>query len=107
MKLTDMKQSKRDRKKSVEAAPMSDELYSYGLRLNLEDHDLKKLGIDKLPAVGDEMIVAAVGVVVNVSEHSSERSKNRSVSIQLQKLDVGPAKESTAVDAVSDAIKDS
>ncbi len=107
-KLTDMRRSKKERK-SEEVALDSEPSIPYGLSINLDDGSLKKLGITKLPSVGDRMVVASIGVVDSVNEHSSSRRKSRSVSIQLEKLDVSPVptrKVKTAEDAVSEAIKD-
>lgn len=110
MSLTNMKRSKKERKRLNEAAITSDEpAVPYGLRITLDDESLDKLGFKKLPDVGDRMVVAAIGTVKSVSEHSSTRNKNRDVSIELEKLDVSPVparKAKSAEDAVSDAIKD-
>ncbi len=109
MSLTDMKRSKKERK-SEEAALSSDApAIPYGLRISLDDESLKKLGFKNLPAVGDRMVIAAIGTVDSVSEHDSTRRKNRDVSIELDKLDVSPVpprKVKTAEGAVSEAIKD-
>ncbi len=106
MNMVSMKNTKSDKKQhDGECAISSHEDYPYGLSLNLEDVSLKKLGITKLPDVGEEMKITAVGVVTNISEHSSKRRKSRSVSIQLQQLDVSPSRKKTAVDAVSDSLK--
>ena len=103
--LTDMKRSKKDR--NPETVPSFDgDDYGYGLRIELDDTALKKLGVKKLPSVGDEYIVAGVGVVENVNQSASTNSQHRSVAIQLQKIDIGPLKDDDAVDAVTDAIKD-
>lgn len=107
MALTSVKNTKADKKRDRgEAAISSHDDFPYGLSITLEDSTLKKLGITKLPQVGDDMKIAAVGSVTSVNEHQSTRRKNRSVSIQIERLDVQPTKKPTAEDAVSDAIKD-
>ena len=107
--LTDMKRSKKERKAADAEVSSGQPAIPYGLRINLDDESLKKLGFKTLPAVGDRMVVAAIGTVDSVSEHDSTRRKNRDVSIELDKLDVSPVparKVKTAEDAVSEAIKD-
>ncbi len=107
MALKSMKLSKKDAKREV-AIDSSDSgpRFPHGITLHLNDETLKKLGIDKLPAVGAEMRVSGIGVVESSSQHQSQRRKNRDISIQLQRLEVKPTKKATAEDAVSDAIKE-
>lgn len=61
--------------------------YPYGLCLHLEDEELKKLGIDKLPDVGAEMTMTATVRVTRVSESEDERvpstGKERCVNLQI------------------------
>ena len=107
--LIDMRRSKKERK-SAEAAVSNDQpAIPYGLSITLDDESLDKLGFKKLPAVGDRMVVAAIGRVESVSERTDARETDRDVRIQLEKLDVSPVparKVKTAEDAVSEAIKD-
>ncbi len=108
MSLVNMRRSKKERK-SAEKAMDEQPAVPWGLSITLDDESLDKLGFKKLPDVGDRMVVAAIGTVKPVSERSSERDKNRDVSIELDKLDVSPVpprKVNTAEDAVSEAIKD-
>ncbi len=108
MSLTNMRRSKKERK-SAEVATDEQPTIPWGLSITLDDESLSKLGIKKLPDVGDRMVVAAIGVVNRVSQSDSKRNKNRDVSIDLEKLDVSPVparKVKTAEDAVSEAIKD-
>ncbi len=108
--LVDMRRSKKERKRLNEAAVASDEpAIPYGLSITLDDESLDKLGFKKLPAVGDRMVVAAIGKVESVSERTDTRETDRDVRIQLERLDVSPVparKVKTAEDAVSEAIKD-
>lgn len=103
MALTDMKQSKK-----VSEGVLEPSRYPYGLDLDLDSDNLKKLGIKELPDVGTEMIVVGVGVVT--STHTSERVEgkaDRNITIQLQKLEIGNLVENkTAEAAVSKAIKE-
>ena len=103
--LVDMKRSKKDRK-SDEAVSSSHEKFPYGLSINLEDESLTKLGFKNLPKVGTKVKVVAEGVVTSVNTHERSGGKpSRNIAIQLEKMSVkGP--KSTAVDAVTEAIKD-
>lgn len=106
--LVDMRRSKKERK-SEEVAIDNEPSIPFGLSINLDDLSLEKLGMSKLPAVGDRMVVASIGVVDSVNEHSSSRRKSRSVSIQLEKLDVSPVptrKASSAEEAITAALQD-
>ena len=87
--LVDMKLTKKEAKDN-EVAPESPR-YPYGIQISLDDEELKKLNFDSLPDVGDEFIVVGVGPVTSVRQSEREAGSDRSISIQLQKLEVGPA----------------
>jgi len=68
--------------------PMDGPDYPYGLCLSLDDSELKKLGVDTLPEVGDELTINAVCKVTRVSASASEKSdKQRSVELQITHMD--------------------
>ena len=111
--LVSMKRTKKDKKRhNSDHVVGSEESFPYGLAISLDDESLSKLGIkDPLPGVGEEYIVVGVGKISSVSKNSSERRVSRNVTIQLEKLEVGPLKAGklgpeTAVDAVSKGIKE-
>lgn len=108
--LVSMKRTKKDRKKHNSEHAIGDESkFPFGLSISLDDESLEKLGIKTLPKVGEAMIVAGVGKVESVSERSTARNSSRNVTIQLERMEVGPlagGKAKTAEDAVSEAIKD-
>ena len=98
------------RKKSDDCAEVAcdNEQYPYGLKINLDKEQLKQLGITELPKVGVEYILVGVGPVSDVRQSDGRRGVDRSLSIQLQKIEVGPVKTGAiknAVDAVSAGIK--
>lgn len=68
----------------------TEEKYSYGLQLRLEDEELAKLGIESLPDVGTKVEVAAKGSVRSVSSNQYEdgEKKRRSVEIQITDLNI-------------------
>lgn len=100
MKLTDMKMSKAEKKESSPCAVDNQPEYAYGLRLNLDNAALEKLGFDSLPKVGTKMMVHAMGVVVEVSQHESKNHESRRVEIQIQRLGVEDEDESDELDTI-------
>ena len=107
--LTDMKLPKRSKDKGCEVACDSPDepRYPYGLEISLDNDALDKLGLE-LPEAGEQFIVLGVGPVTRVSQTDNKRGKDRSLTIQLQKIEVGPVKTGkikSAVDAVSAGIK--
>jgi hypothetical protein len=66
--------------------------YPYGLKLNLEECCLEKLGIKDLPKVGSKMIVYAIVEVTDVHQSESEGDKKRQ-SVGVQITDMAIAKE--------------
>lgn len=87
MKMTDMKMTKREKKRMF-GSPVetngSD--YPWGLTLNLDAAALKKLGVEDLPEAGEECIIHATGKVTRVSESANEKESDHSVDIQITKL---------------------
>lgn len=82
--LVSMKKSKAEVKKDSKPMAMDNEQYPWGLQINLDSDDLKKLGIDKLPGVGDSMSFDIKCKVRSVSASEYEGSdKNQNVSMQI------------------------
>lgn len=110
--LVSMKRTKKDRKHNSDHVISEESQFPFGLSITLDDESLTKLGIKTLPSVGEVMIVVGIGKVESVSERSDQRKSTRSVSIQLEKLEVAPFADKTiktiktAVDAVSAGIKE-
>ncbi len=90
--LTSTKLTKAEVKKDNGVMPMGGAAkarHPWGLSLSLDSTTLKKLGIDKLPAVGTEMKIAATAKVDRAEESESEDSgKRRSVSLQITHMAV-------------------
>ena len=87
LSLRDMRHTREEKK---DHAPMAASEYSgpeypYGLRLQLDDHELEKLELE-LPAVGDHFRVVASGCVKAVSSSDHGSGERRHVEIQLEKL---------------------
>lgn len=108
-KLVNMQLPKRKKSSDCEVACESPDepRFPFGLQIDLGNDELDKLGIE-LPEAGTEFTVIGVGPVTNVRQTDNKRGKDRSLTIQLQKLKVGPAddrKIKSAGDAVSAGIK--
>lgn len=73
-----------DEKETAIASPDNQDGYPWGTRINLEQDTLDKLGIEKLPAVGDELMIEAKVRVISVRE--SDNSK--SVELQITDMDL-------------------
>lgn len=91
MALKDLKITKKEAKevnKSIGLADSDQERYPYGLRLDLNNDTLDKLGIDKLPAVGAVITFEAKAKVVGSRQSATEGSENRSIELQITHLDL-------------------
>lgn len=93
--LVSMKKSKTEVKKDKGGGCCSpsgydSDAYPYGLRLDLSDESLDKLGLDDLPKVGKTVNISAVAEVQSASESTSASGKShRSVGLQITKMKVG------------------
>jgi len=79
--------------------------YPYGLRLCLDSECLAKLGITELPAIDAEFKIIALACVVSVSQHESQGTDkpNRSVDLQIEMMELTPAKEESGEGGLSQA----
>ena len=96
MKLVNMAMSK---EKAAEQSPSTlaePEMprYAYGLRIELDDDALEKLGITGLPKVGTEMMITAnVCVCAIGSSDSQEGDAESHVSLQITDMALGDEDE--------------
>lgn len=69
--------------------------YPYGLRINLDNGTLEKLGMSTLPEIDAEFKVTALACVVSVSQNESQGSDApyRSVELQIEMMEIKAAKE--------------
>jgi hypothetical protein len=102
MKLTSMKMSASERKKSGPTIATGSDApqYPYGLALSLDNESLDKLGLG-LPEVGSKFALHAMVEVTSVSasEHG-KGEKQRSVSLQITDMALataGDTKQSSEV----------
>lgn len=93
MKMTSMKMEpkKGDKAEAACCSMEQEEKYPWGLRLNLGDEELKKLGIKELPKVGQSLTLTATVKVVGVRSNESQEGENRNVELQITDcaLDLG------------------
>lgn len=68
--------------------------YPYGLRLSLDSVALDKLGVDKLPGVGEKLMLHAVVEVCCVSAYDSkDGGLKKSIDLQITDLEIESYKE--------------
>lgn len=106
-KMIDLKRPKDVIKKDMAPMKAGHDDYSYGTRINLGDHELSKLGLDKMPRVGDTIHFHAHGKVVSASQNQREGGeKSRDVSLQIQKMRIADGDAETAKDALDKGIEE-
>jgi len=96
MKMVSMKMApkKGDKGDEVKCCGMDqEEKYPWGLRINLGDEELKKLGIKELPKVGQELPFTATVKVVGVRSNESQDGENRNVELQITECALEMGKE--------------
>jgi hypothetical protein len=109
--LTDMKLTKKETKEhnspTLAGYDKDGPRYPYGLQINLESDALEKLGME-MPKIGAEMRIEAIGCVTSVSsnDRQGEDGPSNRVEIQIQRLQVAPAKKKTMQDAVDEGIEE-
>ncbi len=89
--LNSMKVTKSEAKKEFESVSVDTPEYPYGLRIDLNNESLEKLGIADLPKVGEKMTVLAKVEVRSSSQSSYKEGEDRkNVSLQITDMSVGP-----------------
>lgn len=67
--------------------------YPYGLRIDLNDAVVDKLGIKELPKVGDTMLITARVKVVSASEsEEADGDTNKCMGLQITDMELGADK---------------
>lgn len=84
MKMKSMKMAKSD------AVPVAESgkgpHYPWGLRINLDEAAMKKLGMPGMPEAGDECMIHAKGKVVRVSQSADKKRNDRSMEVQITSM---------------------
>jgi len=83
--MVSMMRSKEEKKKEKNGLPTSMDVedYDYGLRIELNNENLDKLGIKTLPKVGDTMTVEAKVEVTSTGENAGKDGESKNVSLQI------------------------
>lgn len=89
MKMVGMKLQKISKKEQGEDSSMpgmSKDEYPYGLKISLNEEQLKKMEHVANLSVGDEVDLEAKGKITSMSSDERSDGKNRSVTIQITSL---------------------
>tara|TARA_B100000131_G_C17971645_1_gene554722 strand:+ start:4 stop:366 length:363 start_codon:yes stop_codon:yes gene_type:complete len=65
-------------------------MYSYGLCISLGREELEKLGIEKLPEAGSEMMLKAQAYVKTVRESQEKDGVEQNVELQICAMGIEP-----------------
>lgn len=88
--LTDMKRTPKEQKDDAsDIATAEQEDYSYGLRVDLRDEEIEKLGLS-LPEVGSTMVLIANVKVISVRESADENGKDKNIELQITEMELAP-----------------
>jgi|TARA_B100000287_G_scaffold310230_1_gene293486 hypothetical protein len=75
----------------VDSNEMYDEpMYSYGLCISLGREELEKLGIEKLPQAGSDMMIKAITYVKTVRESKEKDGVEQNVELQICAMGIEP-----------------
>ena len=75
----------------IDSNEMYDEpMYSYGLCISLGREELEKLGIEKLPEAGSEMMLTAKAYVKTVRESQEKDGVEQNVELQICAMAIEP-----------------
>lgn len=74
--------------------------YPWGLVLCLDDDSLKKLGIDKLPDVGEVLTLNALVTVTSNSQRQNQEGKTSSMDLQVTDMALSTGPEKTAAQSL-------
>lgn len=100
---------KRVNKKDSEIAEVpalaSEPTYPYGLIINLEKDEMKKLGIKELPSVNQPFMLEAKCIVKSVSAGASGDQEHASCSLQLTHLAIETMEEEQMEHDATDTAK--
>jgi hypothetical protein len=91
MEMVDLRSERKNQQPTAIAEP--DMEYPYGLRIELCEDTIQKLGLDKLPVPGAMVKGGFVARVESASIRKDKESQARSVCIQIVKMGIGSGKE--------------
>lgn len=91
--MKNMKMSKSETKK-MESPEVDKPQYPYGLKMNLDNETIEKLGMKTMPEMGKAMMLMAMVTVTDMHESKSEGSNYRSLGLQITDMSIEDEKES-------------
>jgi hypothetical protein len=74
---------------AISPVPEDAPAYPYGLRIELSDESMKKLGLESLPTVGTKMELHAIVVVERASQNETKEGKRQDMSLQITDMELG------------------
>ena len=86
----DMIDLKKDPSSDSKNEMYDEPMYSYGLCISLGDEELEKLGIQKLPEAGSEMMIKAITYVKTVRESKEKDGVEQNVELQICAMGIEP-----------------
>lgn len=96
LSLVNVKLDRKELTERAEPSKVDQPVYPYGLRVQLDEDTIDKLGIRTLPEVGEPLILVARVNVISVSENQHVEGKDgkphrhRNVELQITDLALGP-----------------
>lgn len=87
MKMTSMKMAKKEMEAKSEPAKMDQPQYPWGLKINLDNEALQKLGMKEMPKVGQKLMLHAK-VEVTDAHASDVKGGKKNVSCGIQITDM-------------------
>lgn len=91
MEMTELKKTVPPEGVIYEPSPDKSE-YPPGLRLELDNDTLKKLGISELPKLGEKFLVMAKAEVASANQHKNDDGKHQYLGLQLVEMCLHPDK---------------
>jgi len=89
-KMVSMKLSGKEATAEVPMAKSESPAYPYGLRIELGDEAMKKLGLSELPNVGEKLSLIATVVVERVAHNETKEGGSRQdMSLQITEMCLG------------------
>ena len=97
MAMINMKQ-KPEREEAPGEIEYEEPMYPYGLCIHLDQDQLEKLNITKLPAVGTEMTISAKVFVKGTSAYETQGGKDMTVDLQITDMEIGESEGKKTTD---------
>ncbi|MGH2612062.1 MAG: capsid staple protein [Rhabdochlamydiaceae bacterium] len=80
-------------KDTIETAENEKPKFPLGTTITLDDDLIKKLGIKKMPEIGDQFSIEGIAHVTSVSNYESQETSHRQICIQFSEMSCAGYKE--------------